>query len=125
MKIAKNTVRGTFFLKLTRLIQNYMMKKNAGDELPLRTELFSAEQMKQHGKTLAESHQLQSGRPRKSLLKRLADNESLLLEVYNQLTEDVMADIRITPAAEWLLDNFYLIEEQIHTAKRHLSKECD
>ena len=27
---------------------------------------------------------------------------------------------RITPAAEWLLDNFYLIEEQIRTAKRHL-----
>ncbi|HJW57069.1 MAG TPA: glucoamylase family protein [Burkholderiaceae bacterium] len=28
----------------------------------------------------------------------------------------------MTPAAEWLLDNFYLIEEQIHTAKRHLPK---
>jgi hypothetical protein len=26
------------------------------------------------------------------------------------------------PAAEWLLDNFYLIEEQIRTAKRHLPK---
>ena len=29
---------------------------------------------------------------------------------------------RITPAGEWLLDNFYLIEEQIRTAKRHLPK---
>ena len=29
---------------------------------------------------------------------------------------------RITPAGEWLLDNFYLIEEQIRTARRHLPK---
>ncbi|MFN2438484.1 MAG: hypothetical protein ABR503_04735, partial [Chitinophagaceae bacterium] len=29
---------------------------------------------------------------------------------------------RIVPAAEWLLDNFYLIEEQIYTAKKHLPK---
>jgi len=29
-------------------------------------------------------------------------------------------DRRIVPAGEWLLDNFYLIEEQIRTARRHL-----
>ncbi len=29
---------------------------------------------------------------------------------------------RITPAGEWLLDNYYLIEEQIRTAQRHLPK---
>jgi cyclic beta-1,2-glucan synthetase len=31
-------------------------------------------------------------------------------------------DRRVTPAAESLLDNFYLIEEQIRTARRHLPK---
>jgi len=34
----------------------------------------------------------------------------------------VTANRQITPAGEWLLDNFYLIEEQIRTAKRHLPK---
>ena len=29
----------------------------------------------------------------------------------------------VTPAAEWLLDNFYLIEEQIQLARRHLPRE--
>src|SRR6185369_14343838 len=29
---------------------------------------------------------------------------------------------RVTPAAEWLLDNFHLIEEQIRTARRHLPR---
>ena len=38
------------------------------------------------------------------------------------LTEAVKADRRITPAGDWLLDNFYLIEEQIRTARRHLPK---
>ena len=38
------------------------------------------------------------------------------------LTEAVRSRLRITPAGEWLLDNFYLIEEQIRTARRHLPK---
>ena len=94
----------------------------AEDELPLRSELFSAVQMEQHGKTLAGWHRLSPGRPRDQLLRRLAENEGVLLSVHNLLTEAVKADRRITPAGEWLLDNFYLIEEQIRTARRHLPK---
>ena len=99
-----------------------MAKKYAGDEPPLRSELFSADQMEQHGKVLAGSHRLSPERARDRLLKRLAENEGVLLEVRNLLTEAVKANRRITPAGEWLLDNFYLIEEQIRTAKRHLPK---
>ena len=54
--------------------------------------------------------------------ERLAENEGVLIGVRNLLTEAVKANRRITPAGEWLLDNFYLIEEQIRTAKRHLPK---
>ena len=50
------------------------------------------------------------------------DNEALLVAVRALLTEAVNTDRRITPAGEWLLDNFYLIEEQIRTARRHLPK---
>ncbi|MGC9361817.1 MAG: hypothetical protein ACP5F3_02705, partial [Candidatus Syntrophosphaera sp.] len=78
--------------------------------------------MKLHGQTIAREHQLGTGHPRESLLARLAKNESYLLDVYDLLTEDVKAEQRITPAGEWLLDNFYLIEEQIRIAKRHFSK---
>jgi cellobiose phosphorylase len=97
-------------------------RKYAGDELPLRSELFSAGQMRQHGKVLAGLHHLKPGRSQDRLLSRLAENESLLLEVHNLLTGDVKADRRITPAGEWLLDNFFVIEEQIRTAIRHLPK---
>src|SRR5450830_892926 len=40
----------------------------------------------------------------------------------DELTAAVKAGRQITPASEWLLDNFYLIEEQIRTARRHLPK---
>lgn len=89
----------------------------------MRSELFSAEQMEQHGRDLAGFHILDSQRaPGHPLLDRLAENEVILLEVRKLVTESVKANRQITPAGEWLLDNFYLIEEHIHTGKRHFSK---
>ena len=55
-------------------------------------------------------------------MKRLEDNERTLLEVRNLLVESLRADKTITPASEWLLDNFYLVEEQVVIARKHLPK---
>ena len=98
------------------------MRKYAHEKAPLRSELFSADQMAQYGKTLAARHQLVSGRAPNELLKRLADNEEMLLEVHDLLTDAIKENRRIIPAGEWLLDNFYLIQEQIRTGKKHLPK---
>ncbi|MDD2744862.1 MAG: cyclic beta 1-2 glucan synthetase, partial [Rhodocyclaceae bacterium] len=95
---------------------------SANEEPPLRSELFSTDQMAQHGKALAASHQLATGRAVDQLLDRLATNEATLVEVCKLLTSGVTEGRVISPAGEWLLDNFYLIEEQIRTAKRHLPK---
>ena len=92
------------------------------DEPPLRSELFSADQMEQHGKRLATLHKLTPKRPQDQLLIRLAANEAILTGVCSRLAAAVKENQQITPAGEWLLDNFYLIEEQIRTAKRHLPK---
>lgn len=101
----------------TRVSQKY-----AADEAPLRSDLFSAEQMQQHGKTLAGWHRLSVEHAPDQLLSRLAENEGVLLDVRTLVAEAVQTNRRITPAGEWLLDNFYLIEEQIRMAKRHLPK---
>ena len=105
-----------------RLRTGGLSHKAPVEELPLRSELFSAEQMERHGKTLAAAHRLTPRRVRDRLLSRLAANETVLLDVCEQLTAAVSANDRITPAGEWLLDNFHLIEEQIATAKRHLPR---
>ncbi|WP_301101647.1 hypothetical protein [Propionivibrio sp.] len=108
--------------QLTARLRGGLSPNNLDEESPLRSELFSADQMEQHGKALAASHQLASGRAPDQLLVRLAANESTLVDVCNLLAAAVTENRRITPAGEWLLDNFYLIEEQIRTAKRHLPK---
>jgi cellobiose phosphorylase len=54
------------------------------------------------------------------LLRRLTDNEAVIIEACNLLTAAIAAGHRITPAGEWLLDNYYLIEEQVRIARKHL-----
>jgi cyclic beta-1,2-glucan synthetase len=122
MALSSKSIREPLLRLKSRLPGDGLGRRYDGDEPPLRSELFSADQMEQHGKTLAASHQLGPGSPQGRLLKRLAENKAVLIGVRNLLTEAVKANRRITPAGEWLLDNYYLIEEQIRTAKRHLPK---
>jgi cyclic beta-1,2-glucan synthetase len=56
------------------------------------------------------------------LLPRLADNERVLLAAYDVVTAAATPGQRIVPAEAWLLDNFYLIEQQIGLARRHLPR---
>ncbi len=86
------------------------------------SELFSADQMEQHGTTLAGWHKLTVDGAADQLLDRLATNEDVLTHTCNMLTATVRDNRQIPPAGEWLLDNFYLIEDQILTAKKHLPK---
>ncbi|MGD0598686.1 MAG: glucoamylase family protein [Terriglobales bacterium] len=99
-----------------------MAERYSDDAPPLRAELFSADQMQQHGKTLAGSHKVSPGGAPERLLARLAENEGVLVGVRGLLTAAVKTNRRITPAGEWLLDNFYLIEEQIRMSEKHLPR---
>ena len=122
MEVSGKAIRRIFFRMWPRHGGSDPLQEYVCDEQPLRDELFSADQMEQHGKILASMHEVKPGRPRDRLLARLAENEILLLEVHSLVTEAVKVGRRITPAGEWLLDNFYVIEEQIRTARRHLPK---
>ncbi|MEO8408125.1 MAG: cyclic beta 1-2 glucan synthetase, partial [Oxalobacteraceae bacterium] len=122
MKPDKKFLRDRFRDVKNRLRRSGTPGAQADTELPLRAELFSALQMQQHGRVLANAHKLGTGAGRDQLLPRLADNENVIIDVCNHLTDAIKAGRQVTPAAEWLLDNFYLVEEQIHTAKRHLPK---
>lgn len=89
---------------------------------PLKAELFSTDQMEQQGKVLAATHKVAMGKTPDRLLKRLAENEKVLKEIYNLLVGIARENGHITPAGEWLLDNFYLIEEQVVIGKKHFPK---
>ena len=98
------------------------VRQPAEEEPPLRAELFGVAQMEQHGVRLASRHHLVSAPARDRMLRRLAANEAVLVETRERLTEALAAGHRMTPAGEWLIDNFYLVEEHIRTARRHLPK---
>jgi cyclic beta-1,2-glucan synthetase len=123
MKTRPSIINESLHLVKSHLWEKELSQKYADGEPPLRSELFSCEQMEQYGKTLAGQHFLgPKVEPDQHLLSRLAENEAILLEVHDLIAEAVKASRQITPASEWLLDNFYLIEEQIRTGRRHLPK---
>ena len=96
--------------------------EDARDESPLRARLLSAEQMERHGKHLARSHKIGPASSPDLLLARLSENRDLIEKACSLLGSTAQSSSRLTPADEWLLDNIYLIEEQIRIARRHLPK---
>lgn len=97
-------------------------RADVNEKPPLRSELFSMDQLEQHATVLANSHQLSHKQAPELLLKRLSENEEVLIQVIDLLHNTVRDNKPIKPAGDWLLDNFYLIEEQLRIAKRHLPK---
>src|ERR1700733_2510856 len=93
------------------LIHNRIRPAEApNDEQPLRGELLSIDLLKQSARNLAQNRRVENGSGPNLLLPRLASNEKILRD-YNERTLTVEKTRHITPAAEWLLDNFHLIEE--------------
>jgi len=92
------------------------------DEAPLRSELFGIHQLELHARSLAGWHKIALRPGSDRLLSRLAENENFLLQTYHMISSAIKSNRQITPAVEWLVDNFYLIEEQIRTARRHFPK---
>ncbi|MBB6251101.1 GH36-type glycosyl hydrolase domain-containing protein [Nitrospirillum iridis] len=82
---------------------------------PIRAELFSVERLEDHARSLAAAQAVTAraaaGRP---LATRLADNAATLLAAHRTLVKAAEAGDAITPAAEWLIDNYHLVERQIH-----------
>jgi cellobiose phosphorylase len=95
---------------------------NDRDTELLRSELFSIKQLERHAVTLAGQHAIDPRPGPDRLLPRLADNERVLLAAYDVVTAAAAPGQRIVPAEAWLLDNFYLIEQQISQARRHLPR---
>jgi cyclic beta-1,2-glucan synthetase len=90
-------------------------------EPPIRAELFSVERLEQHAESLAIAQRITShptrGRP---LAKRLHDNTRVFNEAYRTIVHASSERQPITPAAEWLLDNFHIVDEQVRDIKNDL-----
>ncbi|MES2226199.1 MAG: glucoamylase family protein [Pseudomonadota bacterium] len=83
-------------------------------EPPNRSEIFGPERFAQHGRSLGETHRAELTRRRSgAFFPRLADNIRTLREAQHYIGTQARTGYQVSPAAEWLLDNFHLIEGQL------------
>src|SRR5256884_678063 len=94
-------------------------------EKPLRAELLSVEGLEERARALAASFTLARDPRRKArpFFSRLEDNARVLRETYRVLADDVHRGEFVPPAAEWLLDNFHLIEGEIRDTQHDLPRQ--
>ncbi|HSO47945.1 MAG TPA: hypothetical protein VLQ68_08450, partial [Rhizobiaceae bacterium] len=81
---------------------------------PVREELFSAERLEEHARSLAAAQAVAAVPTRgHSLSRRLAENGTVLLAAYRNTVDAIGEGRAITPASEWLVDNYHLVERHI------------
>ena len=83
-------------------------------EPPIRAEIFGLERFAQHGRSLGDAHRAATGTPQTAtFFPRLKSNVDVLYETHRYIGLHANTGYDISPAAEWLLDNFHLIEAQL------------
>jgi cyclic beta-1,2-glucan synthetase len=83
-------------------------------ERPNRSEIFGPERFAQHGRSLAETHAAAFASARSNaFFPRLRENIHVLREAQRYIGRQAAIGHDVSPAAEWLLDNFHLIEAQL------------
>ena len=113
--------KGKYQLSIFRLSIAPSPRALWASQATIRAELFSVERLEQHAESLAAAQRV-TQRPAAghSLATRLRDNGKVLLDAYRTLAQATNEDRPITPAAEWLIDNFHVIDEQIREIKDDL-----
>ena len=92
------------------------------DPGPLRGELLSVEHLEERARVLAASYTLARNPRRRPIrfLPRLQENARILRRSYQVLAADVRRGKPVAPAAEWLLDNFHLVEAEAVEVRKNL-----
>lgn len=103
-----------------------MNKKHTNDipsDVP-KNELFDSVQMLEHAHKLGKSHTIRKTIVKNHiLLQRLKNNEQYLDEVHTALIHSISDTRKLDPAAGWLIDNYYLIQDQIQICKKDFPQQ--
>lgn len=79
-------------------------------------------QLEKYLEKLASDHILKEKSDKNTYpIPRMIENFNLITEVYNLLNEQIKLKIPIHPAGEWLLDNYYIIEETVKGIEKELT----
>ena len=89
-------------------------------EGPIRSELFSIERLEQHATSLATAQRVSPDERGRPLAARLEENARIISDAYRAIVTATRAHRSVPPAAEWLLDNYHIVDEQIREIKDDL-----
>ena len=116
--LARKSLDNRFF---RRAFSHRMSASPWSGEAPVREELFGTERLEQHAQSLARAQSVTSRPPAVlSLQARLDANATVLLAAYRANALELESGRGVVPAAEWLLDNYHLVEEQIREIRDDL-----
>src|SRR5215217_3653424 len=107
---------------LESLVSLFRKPADHADEKPFQAEFFSVERLEQYALTLAAQHKTVTRKGHAQLLPRLEDNGRKLEAVYKALVEAIREGRPISPAADWLVDNYHIVEEQLREIRQDLPK---
>ncbi len=98
------------------------MKKNQQEnEYPIKSEIYSVERLEEYAAFMAANLKISSSpRVSHSLLPRMRQNGKILLSNYRAFTQAIHRRETIPPAAEWLTDNFHIVEDQLREIQEDL-----
>lgn len=84
------------------------------DASAIREELFGPERLAHHAESLARAQSI-TDRPRRvlNLTARLKQNAAVLLKAYRYIGAALLDGQPVPLAAQWLLDNYHLVEQQL------------
>lgn len=83
-------------------------------EEPIRAELFGIERLEQHAASLAVAQVVtEDARGGRLLTPRVLENGRVLVASYRAIARTIRDEKTITPAAEWFVDNFHIVDEQL------------
>ena len=113
--------KGTLMFAFSRILRGRTLPSPWDSNEPVREELFGEERLAQHARSLAAAQKIALGSASAgSLVARLKDNARYLVRAYEATVTAAANDEAITPAAEWLLDNYYLVDEQVRKIRDDL-----
>lgn len=105
------------------LVVILFLEKGKGQNINLSDTILVPDELEKHAAEVARHHTAgRNARSLKWLLRRTNDNFEYISAVYKELNQDVKLRFPTAPAAEWLLDNFYIIEEQAKLIRKNLPK---
>ncbi len=91
------------------------------NEDPIREELFSVERLEHYAAYLAGELKI-SAKPKRgrSLSPAIRKSGRKLLDAYLALADAIRSKQPVSPAAEWFVDNFHIVEDQLREIKEDL-----